>query len=398
MIGAELERPAAVPTAWLTPRAARAAPVHRWFVFPHSFAPELVRWLFDELDVTRCAAILDPFCGAGTTLVEAQRLGHRGFGFDLLPLAVLATNAKTNQPSGLQLKRAGQAAVAAARAAGPRRPPGQLLRRAFGRSAYGQLSAALESASGPAGDCVRVATLGAARRFSRLVADGGWLRESEPELGPRHVPSVLDSALAAMLDDLGPDPGHRVVVNRADARALPVGDGSIDFVVTSPPYPNRHDYTRVFAVELEVGFRLESRVKQLRHRALRSHPEAQAAGYLSGYAEDIEVARAISEVWRQHPDHRIGRMLSGYFNDLHDVLLELRRVLRPGGKAALVVGNARYCGVEIPVDVWLAALGERVGFLARDVIPLRLRGNSAQQMKTFGRLASRESAVILVRQ
>jgi hypothetical protein len=88
-------------------------------------------------------------------------------------------------------------------------------------------------------------------------------------------------------------------------------------------------------------------------------------------------------------------MLRGYFNDLHNVLLEIHRVLRPRGSAALVVGNARYCGVSIPVDDWLGRLAESAGFTVRDVLPLRIRGNSAQQMAKYGRVGARESAVVL---
>jgi tRNA G10 N-methylase Trm11 len=189
----------------------------------------------------------------------------------------------------------------------------------------------------------------------------------------------------------------QVLVHSADARCLPVLDGAIDVVITSPPYPNRHDYTRVFAVELELGFGLGEAVLNLRRQAVHSHPEAMPERPLLGYAENLEMARPIRELWAQHPDPRVARMLSGYLNDMHDVLVELRRVLRPGGRAALVVGNVRYCGIEIPVDDWIAELGTRAGFRCLDVRALRFRGNSAQQMALFGRSPSRESAVLLER-
>ena len=40
-------------------------------------------------------AVMDPFCGGGSTLVEAERLGIAGFGSDLNPVPVLITRALT---------------------------------------------------------------------------------------------------------------------------------------------------------------------------------------------------------------------------------------------------------------------------------------------------------------
>lgn len=46
----------------------------------------------------------DPFCGSGTTLVEALRLGRNGIGNDVNPLAVLITKVKTTPISKDRLK------------------------------------------------------------------------------------------------------------------------------------------------------------------------------------------------------------------------------------------------------------------------------------------------------
>jgi hypothetical protein len=90
-------------------------------------------------------------------------------------------------------------------------------------------------------------------------------------------------------------------------------------------------------------------------------------------------------------------MLAGYFEDLHLVLAECRRVMRPGSKAAFVVGNARYCGHSIEVDRLLSELGAVCGLRHERTVALRTRGNSAQQMGRFGRRPSRESVVIFRR-
>jgi DNA modification methylase len=355
--------------------------------------------LIGELRLEPGGKLLDPFCGAGTTLVESERHGFTPLGVDLLPLAVLASRAKLIRPLLSDLRKGRERAVRAARDASVRTPTSQLLKRAFTPTTFARLTASLESARGTAADCVRLATLSIAPRFSSLVADGGWLRESTPELAPRLIPETLNQALLRMEEDLGDTPshGHGAQIHCADARALPLEDGSIDAVITSPPYPNRHDYTRVFAVELELGFALGESVKNLRYRALRSHPEARHVAISEDYEAPPGLSEQVSEVEAQHPDPRIPRMLDGYFRDLHVVLRELARIVRKDGVVALVVGNAQYAGVSIPVDDHLTRLADRAGFSVVDSAVLRLRGNSAQQMALHGRRPSRESVVMLRR-
>ena len=90
-------------------------------------------------------------------------------------------------------------------------------------------------------------------------------------------------------------------------------------------------------------------------------------------------------------------MLRGYFLDLHSSLREVRRILKPGGHAAFVVGNAQYHGEVIEVDQATAVIGEQCGLVCDEIRLVRERGNSAQQMGKFGRLPSRESVVLFSR-
>jgi hypothetical protein len=387
-----------VPSTWLTPRHARLSPIHRWFVFPHSYAPELVGWLVEELGLEQGKTVLDPFCGAGTTLVEAEARGLVPIGVDLLPVAVLASSAKVVRPSSSELRSARLRAVQAARSAHALKPRSDLLRRALTPTAHGRLAAALNSSEGAAAHCVRLAVLSIARRFSKLIADGGWLREAEADLPPRQIPEALDDALRRMEEDVRSiGAGEGGVVRRGDARALPLADESVDAVITSPPYPNRHDYTRVFAVELELGFALGDSVKDLRYAALHSHPEARPPRQPSKYEPSKALSREVAQVSENHPDPRIPRMLKGYFADMCLVMNEFARVLRKGGVGALIVGNAQYAGVPIPVDEHLVRLAGGAGLEVTALLRLRERGNSAQQMAAYGRQPARESAVLVRR-
>ena len=87
-------------------------------------------------------------------------------------------------------------------------------------------------------------------------------------------------------------------------------------------------------------------------------------------------------------------MLHGYFLDMYLCLCEAARVCRQGGKVAFVVGNTQYDGIPILVDEFTAEVGEQAGLVCQEIRVLRWRGNSAQQMGRYGRIASRESIVM----
>jgi len=205
-----------------------------------------------------------------------------------------------------------------------------------------------------------------------------------------------------MLQDLetqdlsaGP-PGHATIL-RADARSLPLGDASVDAVITSPPYLNRYDYARIYSLELALEF-VESfpELRDLRHSLLRGHIEARPAATSrvdrGAVPEVLEALRG-----RQLNNPNIPRMIHAYFEDMHDVVGELARVCRRGARVGLLVGNVRFGGEMIPVDLILGEMAEARGFRVERVEVTRLKGNASQQMGRFGRLPARESLSIWTR-
>ena len=195
--------------------------------------------------------------------------------------------------------------------------------------------------------------------------------------------------------DDAPDCAAGWTADLADARALPDRDSTYSAVITSPPYPNRHDYTRVFGVELMFEFLDWDKNRELRYQSFHSHPEARPRRPPAcDYVPPERLEGSIEHIG----EPRIRRMLRGYFLDMYLCLREIRRVTRKGGKIALVVGNARYGGKSLLVDEFTAELGERAGLACREIRAVRWRGNSAQQMGRYGRVASRESVVLFEKQ
>ena len=171
-----------------------------------------------------------------------------------------------------------------------------------------------------------------------------------------------------------------------------------DGLITSPPYANRHDYSRVFHIDLLLLGLAESEVKTLRHGSIRSHVEAKRPDGYKNMLKNYNVPEPLEAVLGKvnaHADSRIKPLLKGYFEDIYLSLLEVSRILRPGGRAAYVVGNVRHAGVMVPVDEIVAALAFQVKLTFDVGWVLRLRGNSAQQMAHYGREPARETVVLL---
>ena len=71
----------------------KSMPIHRWVPWIAGFSRDFVRGALEQY-LERPGVVLDPFCGVGTTLVEAAVQGHEPVGFEINPYAALAAQSK----------------------------------------------------------------------------------------------------------------------------------------------------------------------------------------------------------------------------------------------------------------------------------------------------------------
>jgi DNA modification methylase len=391
---------------WVTPKLLAGKPIHRWYVFPHSFTSELIHALIAEWGLTPKDHILDPFVGAGTTLLAAKEKGVPATGYDLSPLAVLAARVKIANYSVAHLEELWsrlRRAIQPARWNGAAKDYPELVRDALpGKllEAFDALDRSIAGldASRAERDFFRVALLATMPQYSRAVAEGGWLRWVDRRRPTSALLADLAARVDLMLEDLKEAPAQRGTswhVRAGDARSLPDTASAYTAVITSPPYPNRHDYTRIFGVELMFGFLDWAETRRLRYQSFHSHPEARPVRPdANGYTRPRRLAQAVGQIAQNEKDPRVKEMLEGYFLDLYLALREVRRVCKRKARMAFVVGNVQYRGVPIAVDELTAEVGEHVGLKCEAIYAARYRGNSAQQMGKYGRRQSRESVVV----
>jgi hypothetical protein len=238
--------------------------------------------------------------------------------------------------------------------------------------------------------------------LSKTARDGGWPRiVRDKEVPESAVKALFLKRMMTLIKDvesqsISTEKDAYWMVKLADARKV-VLDQTVDLIISSPPYLNRHDYTRVFALELALAFvETATDLIQLRHQTLRSHVEAQAPELnYPHYNVPASLQDPLEMIALRAKDARVLSMITGYFEDLYAVLANLSKSVRSGGRIALVLGNVRFCGVMIPVDRIVADISQLVGFQLEKIIVARYRGNSAQQMGQFGREPARESIIVL---
>ena len=381
------------------------APRHRWFYFPHSYSPQLVHKILEHWELPENATLADNFVGSGTTLVVAREKGLKALGYDLSPLAVMATNAKVASYKPTQLKSTLTEILKAKDSEVKLSDTPQRLARAFTKRELNeihQIANRINLLSGSHHNFFLTSLLSTARQFSRAVPDGGWFRWKDWPDQSKEIKSNFQSTTAGMIDDVSEtNSGTKYRYRKArlaDARKLPLNGQSIDGLITSPPYANRHDYSRVFHIELLLMGSTEPEITSLRHSSLRSHVEARRQQSYANRLRRYSKPQILENILTSLPDDtdkRIRPMLEGYFEDIFLSLQEVHRILRNGGQAAYIVGNVRHSGVMVPVDEIVGQIAAQTGLILQSAWVMRLRGNSAQQMREFGREPSRESVLLL---
>ena len=387
-----------------TPRPLLERPVHRWFVFPHSYGPGLVEAVLDRWGFGQDAKILDPFVGSGTTLLTARERSMDAAGMDLSPLATLASRVKVRTYDEKSLRRRFRCLTAQSNGGGAVPAAPRLLRKALGPYALGEAASLLQGVRRTRDPGERefflLGLLRSAREISSAKTDGGWLRWTTRRPGKGRLIRAFRRRCEAMMLDLveAPPGGGRQNVRLADARRPRRPARKFDGLITSPPYPNRHDYSRVFAVELLLALLDVDGLFRLRYRSFRSHVEARSVVEPAGYSAPRALAHALHALaCAQVTNRRVRPMVAGYFKDMWTHLRAVRPLLRRGARLAYVVGNVRHAGVMVPVDSILVSLARRAGYRFEGAWIIRERGNSAQQMGTFGREPARESVVFFRR-
>lgn len=344
---------------------------HGYHVYPAMMIPQVARRLIRNY-APRGGVLLDPFCGSGTSLVEARLAGVNSYGIDLNPFAVFLARAKTtlfHVHSILEWKRWLQQAV---KHAEPLPTPRFYNIDYWFLPQVQQRLAILrhliqEQIPLPEKDFFAVAFAHTVRVCSN-TRQGEYKLYRIPESRlHQHNPDVdavflekIENNLQGLIQFLEEaDPNTAVQVFQHDTRTtLPIEDKAVDVIVTSPPYGDSQTtvaYGQFSRLALQwLGFSDEE-VKSIDRSAL--------GGRFGGAPEGCYSAtlnRTVETIGER--DVRRARQVQQFYSDFALCLRETTRVAKTGAFGCFVVGNRTVKGVRIPTDQILVELAEHFGW------------------------------------
>ena len=409
-------------------QANKAAPGLRWVKYKEGFSTELVRTALAAAD----GPVLDPFAGIGTTPLVAAGSGRRAIGIEIMRVGARVTEAiawVARQPAPDAVKRAGRRLLAAV--SGTEEPPAEarfphvpITSRAFSPATEDAIGRARAFLRRMRNDGLRLlldlACMSVLEEASFTRKDGQYLRwdnrcgrDLRGSMDKGRIPAYSD-ALARRLAEIVRDhaalsqyyggSAPTIIEGSALAELPKLADHSIGLTITSPPYANRYDYTRTYALELAwlgydrpafgrlrqalVSATVENRSKaaELERNYPRREVLQRATAALASQAALAEVLQTLRARRSELSNPHVIRLVANYFSEMALVIAELARVTRPGGAVVMVNDNVQYHGEEVPVDLILSAIAEDCGFVCEEIGVLpRGKGNASQQMGRFGR-------------
>ncbi len=410
---------------------------YRWFKYKEGFSAELIRYILSGLGLSS-GRILDPFAGSGTTLFVASETGLDAVGIELLPSSAETIEVRNllhlaDKPYVASALRQFQSSLSWQESGESEKFQHlRITAGAFPPDTELELGRYLHEAN-MIGDPVlrrilRFAAMCVLEDISYTRKDGQYLRwdhRSGRNAGNKpfdkgHI-VPFTHAICGKLEQISSDLiGHDRLIpdeplaakeGRADLQLgsclelLPKMEAnSFDALVTSPPYCNRYDYTRTYALELAMLGINEEQISALRQTMLsctveNKEKQGLGAAFEAKQFRESMVAFESQELLQlilsyldrcrdkgELNNNGIPRMVRNYFKELTVVIFECARLLKPGARFVMVNDNVRYQGVHIPVDLILSDIAQKAGLRTEAIWVLpKGKGNSSQQMGEHGR-------------
>jgi DNA modification methylase len=406
---------------------------YRWYKFKEAFSFPLITHLLNTYNVSN-GKVLDPFAGSGTTLFAASSLGLDADGIEILPIGhqiILARLCLEREFTEGDFRRLKTWIDEKPWKNGDVKNTLNTLKITDGaypsetHKYIEQYLGTLQKENSRLRIVLRFALLCILEAISYTRKDGQYLRwdsrsgrrSGKSSFFKKEIINFNDAICNKIREIL--DDGKIIRSDRITEKGniylsigscldiLPRLSNQIyDAIITSPPYCNRYDYTRTYALELALLGIEQDEMIQLRQEMLSCTVENRAKDLISinsdwkfpiAIVENHDLLQLIISFLEEKKsegklnNNGIPKMVRGYFLEMACVLYECYRIMKENGFMFMVNDNVRYAGVNVSVDMILSDIAEKLGFIIDKILVLPgEKGNSSQQMGIHGRSGLRK--------
>lgn len=387
---------------WDFDKAKTSYGAHSFHWYLSTFVPQIPNILISTLSDSPEDLIFDPFCGGGTTLVEAMRLNRKSIGTDLNPLAIFMTKVKTTLINPVELEKKindlFKEIDTNAKKLNWRRIEKSLINdepkyleilkenvpnfpdkyRWFHKNTLLELSL-IKKQIGEIenkdirefcflafSDRLKYSSIHSSRNYG-YIADNCLTPSSKEKenYDTIYKDAIKDfkKKITSMLREFkllyGEFKEKNISIKEVnnlsscftvDSRNVPfVGDETVSLVVTSPPYPLATDYMK--------GSRLS--FYWLRDELSNYFPEGLSI--TDDYKNLIKQLK-LEEIGPRYKRHSKKAGIKSYFQDMDSVLGELNRVLKPGGYMSIIIGGSNHKIGDITIPEKIIDISKKYDF------------------------------------
>ena len=354
-----------------------------WYPFHAGYSEAFVSTVIEAESIPRTAKVLDPWCGAGTTLAAARTAGLDATGVDANPVSIVLSRARLLDKNivpnveslaldiiehARELEQHASDSDAlrvwfAPSSAATVRSIDRGIRQMLAKDDQGPLASNNPGLSSPLTSFFATALFLSVRTLSRRFASTNptWFKVPKTQNRPRPSPETVYSEFISAVNLLKRKLQYssyepRVTANLGDSRLLTFPDSTFDLVVTSPPYATRLDYVVSTRPELAVLNTSDTELADMRTTMVGS----PTLGPTPRDPADVRVrfasqyAGTLLDAIRSHPSKAsrtyYHRFYSRYFDSIERSLHEISRVLTSGGVALVVVQDSFYKNVRVDLQ------------------------------------------------
>lgn len=388
--------------------SANSFPVHNWYNFVLGYSPEFPQYIIKRFGITPRDTVLDPFMGSGTTLVECKLREIPSVGIDANDFMITAAASKLNWSVNtddmrreqdrlivfLRQKLSQDVSVDFER-------PLLLSERYMSDDAFYQAStiaAGIEEYVAPE-----------LRGMFDFALDAILVSISNVKFSPamgivkvkKHRP-VLDlyaEKLEKIISDIEcltpaqKNTGSKTYLEDSREMSKVIENGSIDYIITSPPYPGDHEYTKYTKVEMLFRDRAKTvqdfqktKRRMIRGSTTNIYKDDTDHLYVQDFSSISQIAsliqqRLIEDNATSGFERLYPNLVWQYFGGMARALDCCFKALKTGGKAAFLVSDSHsFKMVHISTASILKEIAVAIGFKA-DIILWQYKRSTSHRYK-----------------